>query len=41
MTAVLQTGGRFYDRLEAPDRLDRNLHDWTPGDAMPVVWGSG
>ncbi len=41
MTAVLQSGGRFYDRIDAPDALDRALHEWTPGDAMPAVWGGG
>lgn len=41
MTAVLQAGCRFYDRVEAPDSLDRTLHDWTPGDAMPTVWSGG
>lgn len=41
MTAVLQIGGRFYDRIEAPDSLDRILHDWTPEDAMQAAWGSG
>ena len=39
MTAVLQSGGRFYERVEARNALDRTLHDWTSGDAMPAVWG--
>lgn len=38
MTAVLQSGGRFYDRIEAPESLDTSLHDWIPGNAMPAVW---
>ncbi len=38
MTAVLQAGGRFYDHMDAPNGLDRTLHDWTPGDAMQAVW---
>lgn len=41
MTAVLQMGGRFYDRIGAPDGLDRTLHEWSPGDAMQAVWGRG
>lgn len=41
MAAVMQAGGRFYERVAAPDALDRTLHEWTPGDAMPVVWGGG